>query len=129
MSFVAASGTSGAVLVGTVSYAFKDWSLSMDAKLNETSNFNTGGYRTFISGLIGGDLSCSGPYDIGPVTSGGNMPLVAGASYSFTLKVNSTVTFIVTALVGKIDVKTDVDGIATVNVTGKVNGAYTAAIV
>lgn len=33
MGFLAASGYSGSVLLGTVAYAFKEWSIDMDEKL------------------------------------------------------------------------------------------------
>jgi len=43
MAEIFVSGKVGSVLVGTIAYPFKDWSLSMEAKQLETSNFTTGG--------------------------------------------------------------------------------------
>jgi hypothetical protein len=128
MAFVAACGTSGAVLVGTASYAFSDWALNMDAKQVETSNFNSGGFRTYCSGLKGCMLDLNGNYDVGPSSSGGNMALTLGSPYTFTLEVNATVTFIVTANVAKISVTQNVDENAKVKISAQVSGSFTAAI-
>lgn len=128
MSFVCAAGKTGSVLVGTVSYAFKSWTLNMEEKLTEVSNFTSGGYRIYCPGLNGATIDFDGPYDVGPSGSGGNMPLVLGTSYSFTLGVNSTVSYVVTAIVNKINVTQNVDEAAMLKVTATVNGTFTSSI-
>lgn len=128
MAFVAASGYGGAVLVGTKSYPFKEWSIDMDEKLVDVSNFVTGQYRAYATSLIGATLSFSGPYDIGPSGSGGDEPLVLGTSYSITLQVSTNVTLQVTAIVNKITLKQNIEDVAQLNVTATVNGTFTSQI-
>lgn len=126
-TFVCASGRNGSVLVGTITYNFKDWSLSMEEKLPEVSNFGSGGYRVYCRGLDSATLDLSGAYDVGPSGSGGNMALTLGTSYSFTLNVNSTVSYIVTAICNKINITQNVDEAAMIKVTATINGSFTAS--
>lgn len=122
-----ASGRGGSVLVGTVSYNFKNWSLSQEEKLNESSNFSTSGFRTYCRGLDSATLNLEGPYSIGSGT-GGDMVFSLGTSYSFTLTVASGLTYVVTAIVNKCDLSQDVDGLAMLKVSAQVSGSFTAGI-
>lgn len=128
MAFVCASGVSGAVLVGTISYAFKDFTINMDNKLVDVSNFNTGGFRQYCNSLSGCTLDFNGPYDIGPASSGGNETITLGTSYSFTCKINSTISLVFTAIVNKISLSQNVEEAAMLKVSATVNGTFTIII-
>lgn len=128
MAFQAAAGTQGSVQVGTANYAFKTWTINMDEKMVDVSNFNTGGYRVYVGSLKGATLDFDGPYDVGPSGSGGNEPLVLGTSYSFTLGVNSTVSLVVSAIVNKITLSQNVEEAAMLKVSATVTGTYTSQI-
>ena len=128
MAFQAASGYSGAVLIGTKPYPFKDWSIDMDEKLIDVSNFVSGQYRIFATSLIGATLSFTGPYDIGPAGAGGDEPLVLGTSYSITLTVSTSVSITVTAIINKINLKQAIEDVAMLSVTATVSGTFTSAV-
>ena len=122
-----ASGRGGSVLVGTATYNFKNWSLSMEEKLNESTNFSTSGYRVWCRGLDSATISVEGPYDIGSGT-GAAMALAMGTSYSVTLTVASGLTYVLTAICNKADLSQDVDGLAMLKASFQVNGSFTASI-
>lgn len=128
MSFLAAAGKTGSVMIGTVSYAYKEWSLSMEEKMIETSNFSTGSYRAYIGGLIGATLDLTGPYDTGPAGSGGNNPLVVGTTYTFILNVNSLISYTVSAIVSKIGLTQNIDDCAQLKVSAQVTGSFVSQL-
>jgi|SRR5581483_9558463 len=128
MAFTAAAGKTGSVLVGTVSYAFKEWSINMEEKLVEVSNFVTGAYRFYAGALTGATLDLTGPYDVGPAGSGGNMALVTGNTYSFTLNVNGTVSLVVSAIVNKVSLTQNIDDVAQVKVSATIQGSFVASL-
>lgn len=123
------SGKFSAVLIGTVSQSLKSWTLTIDSKMLETSNFNTAGYRTYIAGLVGASLDVSGDLDVGPSGSGGNYGLVSGTAYTWTLEANSGVTWVVTAIISNITPKSEVDGTVTISIKAQVTGVFAPSLV
>lgn len=123
-----ASGRGAGVLIGTAAYNFKTWSYSQEEKLNDQSNFSGAGFRTFCRGLDTATIQLEGAYDIAAGGAGGAMAFTLGTSYSVTLQVTSTLTYVVTALCQKADLSQDVDGMAMLKVSLQVNGSFGAAI-
>jgi hypothetical protein len=124
MASVFQAGKSSAVLVGTVSQSLKSWTWTVDSKMLEVSNFNSAGYRQYIAGLLGSTVDLSGDYDIGPVSSGGNLALTVGNSYTFTLEANSGLTWVVTGLVANATPKAEVDGTVSISIKVQVTGTF-----
>jgi hypothetical protein len=124
MASVFQAGKSSAVLVGTVSQSLKSWTWTVDSKMLEVSNFNSAGYRQYIAGLLGSTVDLSGDYDIGPSTSGGNLALTVGNSYTFTLEANSGLTWVVTGLVANATPKAEVDGTVSISIKVQVTGTF-----
>jgi hypothetical protein len=121
MPFNPVGGPSGSVLVGGVAYAFGKWRISMKTGLPRVNNF-TSAYQQLVAGLTSATISIDGPYD------GGNMPLTAGTSYAFTLRVNGAISLVVTALVGEINPSQDIEDAARISITAESNGSFTAAV-
>ncbi len=116
------SGLSGNVLVGGTAYSFKSWKLSMKNKLINRNNFTVGGYNRFITGFQGATLTLQGPYNAG------NMPLVCGASYVFTLQWSVSLSIIIVCFVESLDPDDDAEDGPNVSVTAQASGTFTAAI-
>jgi len=123
MAFNPISGKSGSVQIGTVSYAFKKWTFNMKTNTPNVTNFNGGGFRQIVSGITQGQLQIEGPYDQG------NMPLVCGNSYSFTLTWTMGITLTCTAIISDMTPELDVEDAGRLKITAEVNGSFTAAVV
>lgn len=116
------AGKSASVSVAGTLYRFKKWKLDMKAGVLNVTNFQSGGYREVVPGIIEASLELEGPYD------GGNMPLTVGTSYAFTLTYSGAINILVTAMVAKIAPDVDVEKEEIIHVTAEVSGTFTAAI-
>lgn len=121
MSFNPISGIYGSVTVGSTPFALGKWKLSMKTNLPKVNNF-TAAFQLLVAGLTSATITASGPYD------GGNMPLICGNEYSFTLAYNNTISFVVTAIVESIEPEDDIEDAGRVSITAQSNGVFTAAI-
>lgn len=116
------SGTTGYVLLGATPYNFDDWKLSIKAGAPTTNNFITAPFQTVVPGMIKGDITISGPWNIG------NCPVTVNNQYVFHLGSNTGVELIVTAQVNSIEPGNKVDDTPRVTIGATSNGLFTAAI-
>lgn len=117
------AGTSGYVKLGATAYAFGKWTGTFETNLPNVNNYTGGGYQQLVKGITKGTIKLSGPYNLG------NMPLVSGNEYEFHLGLTATpVELVVTALVSKLELESDIDGRVSINVEAQSNGAFTAAV-
>lgn len=121
MPFNPIGGPSGSVLVGGVAFSFGKWRASIKSGAPKVNNFNSG-YQQLVTGLLSASISIDGPYD------GGNMPLVAGATYVFTLKFNNALSFLVSCIVTEIGPSQDIEDAARLSVSAESSGSFTAAV-
>src|SRR6185437_7116347 len=91
------SGKNGYVNVEGVAYSFGKWRCPMTAGTPKVFNFNGGGFEQYVSGLIGAKVTLEGPWDVG------NMPLVVGNTYTFTLGVSVSVFLTVAGIVNSVE--------------------------
>ena len=117
------AGKSGYVNTGGASYSFDKWSAPMKTGLPKTTNFNSGGARTLVVGILEGDIDLEGPYDEG------NMPFTVGSSYTFHLGYTTGVELVITAVVESITPTVSVEDAQKVSIKAKSNGTFTAVIV
>ncbi len=117
------SGKTGAVLVGSIQYAFGKWEYAMSTGTPKVTNFTGGGYRQIVSGITEGTITVEGPYDEG------NMPLTSGNTYTLTLNWNNTISLTGTAILAKLTPSMDVEDAGRIKCVFEVNGTFTAAIV
>lgn len=117
------SGKIGYVTVGNTQYSFGKWKCAMKAKLPNMNNFNGGGFQQIVSGIVAGNPTFEGPWDIG------NTPLAVGVQYTFLFGVTPSVFIQVVGIVEDITPSNDVDDAPRVSVAVQSNGSFTAAIV
>ena len=115
------TGLFGSVTIGGNVFALGKWKASIKSALPKVNNF-TSPYQQLVGGLLSAALTLDGPYDAG------NMPLVAGTSYIFSLGVNGALSYIVTAFVESIDLSDDIEDAARVSISAQSSGAFSAAI-
>lgn len=116
------SGTTGFVKIGSTTYKFGKWKLSMKSGVPKTNNFAGGGFQSNVAGMVGATLTFSGPYDQG------SMAFAVNTSYAFICGLDTGVELTVTARVSGIDVDNDVEGTPQVSVTAESTGSFTASI-
>lgn len=121
MPFNPIGGPSGSVLVGGTPYAFGKWRAALKNGLPRVNNF-TSAFQQLVAGLTSATLSMDGPYDAG------NMPLVSGNLYEFTLNFAPSISLVVNGRVGEISPSQDIEDAARVSVTVESTGIFTAAI-
>jgi hypothetical protein len=121
MPFSPLSGKAGAVLVGSVPYAFGKWQYDMKTDTPAVNNF-TSAYRQLVSGLTQGTITTEGPYD------NGNMPLTSGNTYTLTCQQTSGVNLTGTAILANIVSSQDIEDAARIKCVWEVTGAFTAAV-
>lgn len=116
------SGTTGYVTIGTTPYAFGKWKLAIKGGSPKVTNFLSLGFQGVVPGVIQGDITLSGPYNVG------GMPLAINGVYVFHLGIYTGVEIVVTAQVTNIEPDDDVDGTPQLSVTATSTGIFTASI-
>lgn len=122
MPYTPVAGKSGSFHVGSASFAFDKWESNDKVGLPEVTNFNSGGYRDFVVGIIQGEITASGAYDEN------NMTLTLGQVGTVTCSVDGTISLTATAAVENIKLTDDVKDAVRVAVTFQKKGAFTASI-
>ena len=107
------SGKNASITIGGILYAMDNWSLEDNCEEVEVTNFTTGGLRAVIDGIVGGNMSTSGPYT-GLVPTIGSIGLitfdVGGGGGAATRKI----------LITSSKKSTEVKGKATLEVSGSI---------
>lgn len=116
------AGKAGTVGVGASNYTFSSWTLDMKTDAVDTTSFDDGGYKTNVAGLTGATISARGPYNVSSTA------MSAGTTYSFNLRVNSTVGFTMTARVTSLRVVTDVSRAVELEIAAESTGSFSASI-
>lgn len=116
------SGTTGYVKIGSTSYSFKKWSLSMDVKMIPVNNFTSAGAQEIVSGFKSATLTVEGPYNQG------SMAFTVGTQYTFLCGFDTGVEISVPAKVSNITPDVDADGGEVIKMTAMSNGSVTLSI-
>ncbi len=120
MAFLA--GKNAAVLIGSISFRFDEWKVTLRNQLSKVTNFESQGYADYIDGITDGKITLSGPYDQG------NMSFTVGSSYDLILTYISGTTLTVAALLESIDPDVKVEDAERVSLTFQSTGAFSAEI-
>lgn len=107
------AGKAGYVKVGATSYSFGKWSFACKAGLVKVTNFNSGGQRQQVVGIIEGTLQMEGPYDQG------NMPFVVGTGYTWILGYTTGIQITIYAIIESVEPAVDAEGAATLKITAQ----------
>lgn len=116
------SGLTGGVLVGGTPRGFSKWKLSCKTKAVIRNNWLCSGFQRLVAGFTDGTITISGPYD------GGNMPVVCGGVYVFTLQWTANLAIAVTAQVESLDPDNDAEDGPNLSVTAKSTGIFSALV-
>lgn len=116
------SGTVGYVVLGSTTYSFGKWKLAIKAGAPKTTNYTSGGFQSVVPGVVQGDITVSGPWNVG------STPVAINGVYVFHLGLNTGVELVCTAQVTGIDPENDVEDTPKVSVTATSTGAFGAAI-
>lgn len=119
------TGKYGFLTVGGASFPMEEWSLEVEIEEVEVSNFNSGGVKSLLGGLIGGSFSASGPY-AGAIPGLGDLDSISvqaanlgnGAIGSFTFGVGPGKSFTYPVLITNASVSQNVKEKATVEISG-----------
>jgi hypothetical protein len=145
------SGKTGSVQVPNLSsvlvpYSFSKWTAMLTAKLNDITNFTTQGYQKMLSSIVSASLTVSGPYNAGnmnpPFTqaadpangpptggaSGAYTGFAVGVQYTFFLGWTASLALAIPAIIETIDIADDVQTDATISITAKSTGPFSAFI-
>jgi hypothetical protein len=145
------SGKTGSVSVPNLSsvlvpYSFSKWKATLTAKLNDITNFTTQGYQKMLASIVSASLTVSGPYNAGnmnppftqvadptdgPPTGSGPGPytgFAVGVQYTFNLGWTSSLGLAIPAIIETIDIDDDVQTDATISITAKSTGPFSAFI-
>lgn len=122
------SGAQAVFKIGTATVAGMDWKLSIDAKLKDVANFKDGRHQKIT--LPDADFSSKMLIDADdPPYDPAGLNLVPGAEITALLYTTPAAFFSVPIVIGKIDVESEIEGIAMWNISGKQNGPITYPIV
>src|SRR5580658_10186825 len=86
-------GPSGSVKIGTSSFSFDMWKLSIKTTLVEVTSFTSGGFQVMVAAVTGATLTVSGPYNMT------NMPFTSGVGYIWLLYFTASIYLSVFALI------------------------------
>lgn len=113
----AISGKGGKVKIGAVTVAeVKSWKLDIEVDLPESTNFDTNGWRTYVSGLKGWAGSFELEWKVSTDPTGQKAlqdAALGGTTAALVLDVNGTNNYAGTAFIKKQGIETPVDGIVT----------------
>lgn len=112
------SGKTGFVALAGRKYRFGKWDLPLTMNTPKANNFIDAPFSIFVGGLFEAKLTCDGPYDLG------NMPLVLGNVYIFTLGWTPAVSFTVTGYLNSLNPSNDVENNPIVKIGAQVSGAF-----
>lgn len=113
------TGKNAAIVIGGVPYCLTDWSLNLTSDEVDLTTFCSGGVNTVVGGILGGDMSASGPYT-------GSAPTV-GQVYNviFYLAAPGGPSFQQYFLITSVRVATNVRDKATIEVSGTLTALAT----
>lgn len=111
------AGKSASFTYNTVAYPGKSFSIDIENGIVETTNFTSGGWKEFISGLASARFTINMPFD----------PTVAQIAQGSTLTnanfaISSTHYIIFNAIVSRIRPSTSVEGAAMLDIEGTSTG-------
>ncbi|VTR93207.1 unnamed protein product [Gemmata massiliana] len=116
------SGKTGYVQLGSTTYSFGKWKLSMKAGTPKITNWTTNGFQAVVPGVVAATISCSGPWNFG------RTPVTLNSVYAFHLGLDTGVELVVNAQVSAIEPENDVEGTPAVSITAESTGTFTASI-
>lgn len=105
------AGKGGSFLIGATAYPMDTWSISVETDEVEVTNFQSSGQKALISGIQGGSVSSSGPYNGVAITSGSIANFTFGVGTGATLGPFQV-------LITSVKIDTSVKEKATVEVSG-----------
>ncbi len=86
MAYNPLAGKAASINIGSTAYAFDVAKVEIKNGLGKVTNFNSGGYDQFITGIMNGKLELEGTYDEG------NMAFTVGNSYTVIVTYTNSVT-------------------------------------
>lgn len=115
-------GKNGNVKIGTVTYAFDAWTSNIETDLGEISNFDSVGFKEFLTGFTGATVDIEGPYNQGA------MAFTSGTTYSWSFGYNNSVAFTGSGILNKISVDVKAKDPVRVKLSVTLTGTFTPSI-
>lgn len=123
--------TGGAVAIlkfGSVTAPGKNWKLSRDFKVQSAANFADG--RLNFAGLADADFECDMIYNTASMPHDpAGLNLIGGTAISASCYVSVSKFYLVPIMVSNFDLESEIEGILTYKVKGKLNGAITDPVI
>lgn len=102
--------------------SFDKISVDMENAVTEVTNFNSGGYAQYITGITDAKIDLSGPYDQG------NTSLTLGGSVTVTVGYSASVTLTVPGIIKSIKPDISVKDAERISVSVQSSGSFTASV-
>lgn len=111
------AGKTGWLLTGSTNTTMREWRLEMEAAEADISNFLSGGYAEFLTGLISSRITASGPLDAAA-------QVAIGSSYAMNLGAGNNYFITFNAVLTRITPSTAVDQAAKLDLSFRTNGVF-----
>ena len=136
-------GPNGSVQIGSTSYAFDNWKLTIKTTLVEVTNFTSFGFQMMVPAISSGTLTVKGPYNTGlgsatlqapqgfgwvGTTSAAAVPTGVGW-YLWNCFIATGLFFQIPAIIESIEPEVDVKGRASVSITAQSTGIFSLVMV
>jgi hypothetical protein len=105
----------------TTNYTMREWRMEINAAQADVSNFTSGGFAEFITGLVSGRVTARGPLDL-------NTQLTTGNTYTLNLGLgtsgNTNCYTTMTAVLTRVAPSTAVDQAGQVDIEFQTSGSF-----
>lgn len=121
------SGKRGSITIGGNTYHVVDWTANIEIDQIDVTNTNSGGYREYISGLVGGTFSFTAVHNTTNTLVSQFAGLEVGAKGSGTFTIAGGGSISGTIVFESIEYSSSVDGRVESNGSGRFTGTITSA--
>ena len=118
------AGKNAWVVIGSVRYPMKEWTIAIENTRIDVTNFDSpNGFREFLTGFTSAVVTAKGPFDptMGGVAPGGTVSFVLGIGGAFRFQIDN-------CCVTNVKYATNVDGAAEIDLTANTSGQFNVTL-